>query len=991
MTVLDEKLDGKSFIRSYKAAIKSKLSREQFAKILGILPASLRRRRLAIEKQYGLNLPQLASDADSFLSQEDIEYYYTALNELERKEANTVADVKRNVSGFSRYVITSAQNATPVHPGFLASILNYCEENDAQFIVIPYRYKNPTSLWTANNKDQEWWAPSIKEYIVDETVRLSDNTVVLGGVKVQPTAEAPLSGFDGYTGMDSAIIGHPKVQLRTVPTPSQHLPKILTTTGAVTIPNYTDSKAGFKGEFHHSLAALIVEIDLQNNCHIRHVHGDDAVGSFYDIDKLYAPDGVTSGHRIAALITGDSHAEFMDETVLAATYMNEDSIVNTLLPEVIVRHDVEDFYARNHHHRGNDVIAYGKHHFGRDNVEDSLQLTADFLDLTTFPNSVNVIVKSNHDEALNRWLKESDPKFDQENALLYYWLKFNQMKSVKMTSTGFSSMDPFEFWCLNPLNEKGLKNKEQTLFLKRDESFRVHGIELGFHGDIGPNGSRGSIKSFSKIGPKTIIGHSHCLTAGHSVLVEGRGWVAIADIIKGDRVLSYGKEDKNEYVTVTETFANNYTGKILSIGGDRWRQEVTDFHNLYLTDHTYMPVTQAITLRSASEIPLTAQAMENKLGLDISDDEIRRIVAFCADGSVQDGRWVRFQFKKDRKIERMKVLFGDCLTPFSQSNAGTYKTSLITESVYYNEMAKWVSFEDKRLPEKFRMLSTTQKQIFIDELKYWDGTFDTGSNGNQYSTAKSDEADLVSSTLTELGLRNTCKLRWKKASTTGTYHVSWSDNREHNFISEKEAGDKHRISTWQLHIADVQEVPVYCITNDNANFWVKHDATGTVSLTGNSPGIYEGCYQVGVSARLDLEYASGPSSWLHTHCIIYADGARTLVNIIGGKWRLDETPKMEDVGPEGHDILIFSGEDSEWISAPDVGEEAWAEPEVKPENFMPIITTSLLLDAGLEPTGENMDIGIRLLREHGKVLMNREDLIELIRGDKPDLTDYTTR
>lgn len=733
MSLSEEKLDGKSFIRSYKAAIKAKLSREQFAKILGILPASLRRRRLAIEKQYGLNLPQLVSDSEAFLSQEDIEFYYTALNDLERKESVTSGDVKRNVSGFTRYVITAAQNATPAHPGFLASILNYCEENDAQFIVIPYRYKNPTSLWNDNNKDQEWWTPSITEYIVDETVRLSDNTVVLGNVKVQPTAEAPLSGFDGYTGMDSAIIGHPKVQLRTVPTPSQHLPKILTTTGAVTIPNYTDSKAGFKGGFHHSLAALIVEIDSQNNCHIRHIHGDDAVGSFYDIDKLYTPEGVTSGHRISALITGDSHAEFMDETVLAATYMDESSIVNTLKPEVIVRHDVEDFYARNHHHRGNDIIAFGKHHFGRDNVEESLQMTADFLDLTTFPDSVNVIVKSNHDEALNRWLKEAEPRFDQENAVLYYWLKYNQMKSVKMTPTGFASMDPFEFWCHNPENGKGLKNKEQTLFLKRDESFRVHGIELGFHGDIGPNGSRGSIKSFSKIGPKTIIGHSH------------------------------------------------------------------------------------------------------------------------------------------------------------------------------------------------------------------------------------------------------------------------------------------------------------------------------------SPGIYEGCYQVGVSARLDLEYASGPSSWLHTHCIIYADGARTLVNIIGGKWRMDDDKiVVEDVSVSNDGkYLLFMGDDSgvQWADFPEETEalpdehadgkrlDCWAcgrtmtysqrsendgdcihcgsEIDLSSEPYTETVTDvavddlkffeslaiaepvsdqkpllyvdgTVLQEAGLEVTGDNMNIGINLLRDHGKVLMTRQDLIDLIRGDKEDLTSYTT-
>jgi hypothetical protein len=53
----------------------------------------------------------------------------------------------------------------------------------------------------------------------------------------------------------------------------------------------------------------------------------------------------------------------------------------------------------------------------------------------------------------------------------------------------------------------------------------------------------------------------------------------------------------------------------------------------------------------------------------------------------------------------------------------------------------------------------------------------------------------------------------------------------------------------------------------------------------HTPGIYEGCYQVGLSAMKNLEYKKGPSSWMQTHCIIYPDGKRTLINIINGKWR----------------------------------------------------------------------------------------------------------
>ncbi len=54
----------------------------------------------------------------------------------------------------------------------------------------------------------------------------------------------------------------------------------------------------------------------------------------------------------------------------------------------------------------------------------------------------------------------------------------------------------------------------------------------------------------------------------------------------------------------------------------------------------------------------------------------------------------------------------------------------------------------------------------------------------------------------------------------------------------------------------------------------------------HSPGIEKGAYQVGTSSNLKLEYNLGPSSWLNTHCIVYKNGKRQLVNIIKGKWRL---------------------------------------------------------------------------------------------------------
>lgn len=492
------------FIRAYKAAIRYDLTKEQFADYIGIKTKSVDRKRQKIKKELGLTLPLLKVTTDQ---DEDIPFdvyqKFTAELNLEQVFLKSIPIDKEK----KRYVITSAQMSTPVNQPFLKSLENYCKVNDAQLIVIPYRYKNPTSLWNSTNKE-EYISPPLVPYILTEHVEITPMLQILGDTKIVPTAIQPIHGIDSLTGNASGIIGHSKVQLTTIPTPSKDLPKIMASTGTVTIPNYTISKAGKRGEFHHSFSACVVEIeDNRRGFHLRHIYHDGE--GFYDLDKYYKSNSVKKSKRIPVLVTGDYHAIFADTDVNKATFLDSTSIVKTLDPEMIVYHDVLDFYSRNHHHRGNDIIRYGKHHYGRDSVEEELQLTADLIDRFNDPRRKNIIIKSNHDEALDRWLSESDPKSDPENAQLYYYLKYNQTKNIVMTDTGFSSIDPFEFWCENPESKAGLKCFDNTDFLGRDDILSYKGILLNFHGDKGPNGSRGSVKNLAKIGSKIIIGHSH--------------------------------------------------------------------------------------------------------------------------------------------------------------------------------------------------------------------------------------------------------------------------------------------------------------------------------------------------------------------------------------------------------------------------------------------------------------------------------------------------
>ena len=397
---------------------------------------------------------------------------------------------------------------------------------NAQLVVIPYRYKNPTSMWTAQAENDDWWAAELLPYIYDKRINIGPHLTLLADIKAQPTSVRPLSGFESMTGPRSAIVGHPKLELLTVPTPQQNMAKILVTTGAVTEKNYIPSKAGKKAEFHHTHGASVVELADDGTFFVRQINAAHD-GSFCDLDYEYTPHGLPTKCYIEALDMGDTHVDFADPTAVEATF-GEEGIINTLRPKYLVWHDVLDFYSRNHHHEKEVFINYVKHQEGRNNVEQEVDRCFAFIDKHSPPWCKNIFVYSNHPDGLARWVKSADPKLDPENCV--FWAKtFAAMcEGSQMTNVGISTIDPFAWWA-----KQKLGCYKRSKFLAPDESYMIKGIETGYHGHYGPGGSRGALRQFTKIGAKSVIGHSHAPGINEGAYQVGTTSHLTADYVKG--------------------------------------------------------------------------------------------------------------------------------------------------------------------------------------------------------------------------------------------------------------------------------------------------------------------------------------------------------------------------------------------------------------------------------------------------------------------------
>jgi hypothetical protein len=399
------------------------------------------------------------------------------------------------------FIITCAQNATPVEPRFWKSLLHAKKHYNAQLIVIPIRYKNPTSEFTAWNQDQERWDPILAPYLFEGRDLIHDKLMVLGDIKMQATAVSPISGWESISGAYSAIIGHPKLEMRMVPTPAHALPKMIVTTGACTKKNYTDTRAGKRGEFHHTFGAALVERD-GDRFHIRQLNAMRD-GTFIDLRKKFTPKGVVNSGPALALVMGDTHVDVVDPDVVSATFTDKDSIVKHMQPEKIVWNDLVDGATVNPHRRSDPFTAAARSRAQQTNVLEEMQRCADFVDKHSPKYAANIIVPSNHDDFLKRWMKTTDWRDDPENAEFYLETALEMIRGGKLGVGGYEGPDPFCIWM------KRLCKHAKVQYADIDAGYTIKGINIGMHGHLGSNGARGGLRGYSKLGVKTIIGHAH--------------------------------------------------------------------------------------------------------------------------------------------------------------------------------------------------------------------------------------------------------------------------------------------------------------------------------------------------------------------------------------------------------------------------------------------------------------------------------------------------
>ena len=429
------------------------------------------------------------------------------------------ADIQEQVKKHKRFIVTTAVSGKMVDENFLDALRNYSERNEALILVLPCED-------VASRKSIHKW--ELDHRLKDCRIIFKDlylnNNIYINDIKVSAKQIEPLRGLQRFTQANgSTIIASTKQYLQFVANSNVKLPRALMTTGSVTVPDYMTDKYMSKrtskiAEFDHVRGCIIVEIEDDEVFHFRQVQAIDD-GSFIDLGIEYRADGTIADVEGTVVVFGDSHVGAHDLDVMK----KQEEIVKEIRCKDIILHDIFNASSITHHDIGKPAIKAAKAMKGLGSLETEGNVLVKYLEEvgSWIPGKL-VIVKSNHDEHLDRYLTEG--RFINDPTNFYF--------SLDLVKKLIEGSDPLKYMIEEVIGFTKDVNTD-ILWLERDVDYPVYGIENGSHGDIGSNGAKGSLVGMEKSYGKATVGHSHVAGIHRQVFSVGTSSHLRLDYNKG--------------------------------------------------------------------------------------------------------------------------------------------------------------------------------------------------------------------------------------------------------------------------------------------------------------------------------------------------------------------------------------------------------------------------------------------------------------------------
>lgn len=378
---------------------------------------------------------------------------------------------------------------------------------------------------------------------------------------IAPQKENPFQGMTwvgqkpdtslGTGFMSSAIFPSPRLDYESMPASNGGMPRTLYCSGSMTEANYRDTEAGIRGRYRHKIGALVVvtDKDIEKPLVMNIEASED--GSFHFRGWKFLPNGKFYKEGPSACYFSDVHAGLGDSLDRVLFFAEDAERVGA---KEVVAGDLHD-NSFNSHHQKDDIFAQ---------VNRPMEVNTLFREICAVIRSVRVmhraskgtpitILGSNHHDHLKKYLKDA-PRWTSDvvnvqmaaklfSACITYGVSNPLQYAAEMILSAFDedeinkiveapwrlseaevlaairrSIDPKEFCEKRPnrLNVTWINHS------RNDDHFAAGSrYQTGMHGDVGPNGAKGSVNNIGRIFPWVVIGHGHTPKRKHDVSQVG--------------------------------------------------------------------------------------------------------------------------------------------------------------------------------------------------------------------------------------------------------------------------------------------------------------------------------------------------------------------------------------------------------------------------------------------------------------------------------------
>jgi hypothetical protein len=146
-----------------------------------------------------------------------------------------------------------------------------------------------------------------------------------------------------------------------------------------------------------------------------------------------------------------------------------------------------------------------------------------FLASVQRPETKTIVVESNHDLALERYVREGRYRMDGINVLTGLQLETRYLQYRELVGQKLDAHEPVPSFSLLEYAVRLVAGEtvNGVEWVHDGKSRVINGVECGHHGFRGANGAKGTVSGFARLGRKMSIGDKHTPEIDDGVYVAG--------------------------------------------------------------------------------------------------------------------------------------------------------------------------------------------------------------------------------------------------------------------------------------------------------------------------------------------------------------------------------------------------------------------------------------------------------------------------------------